>query len=266
MKETLGTDVAVSVDGSWQRRGHSSHNGLVSVIAVDTGKCLDVDVMAKVCKKCESWKKGFDTAEYELWKMEHNCMSNHTGSSGSMEPAGAVRMFQRSMEKHQLRYTQYLGDGDSSSYKAVLDSQPNDCDIEKLECVGHVQKRVGTRLRKLKKEKKIGGAGKLTEAIIDTLQNYFGFAIRQNAGNLNAMLQNTEATLYHIASTDAEPNHIMCPMDSWCGWYNDPVDYKQRHGLPKEIVEMIEPIYKDLCDEFVEEMPPWKNTKCKRVF
>ena len=49
------------------------------------------------------------------------------------------------------------------------------------ECVGHIQKRVGTALRKLKKENKgIGGNGKLTDAMFNKLQNYYGIAIRSN--------------------------------------------------------------------------------------
>ncbi|GFO14006.1 forkhead box protein k1 [Plakobranchus ocellatus] len=38
----------VSVDGSWQRRGDSSHNGVVTAISVETGKCLDVSVLTNV--------------------------------------------------------------------------------------------------------------------------------------------------------------------------------------------------------------------------
>ncbi|GFS72234.1 uncharacterized protein TNCV_2442691 [Trichonephila clavipes] len=37
------TTFGVSVDGSWQRRGHLSLNGCVSVISIDTGKILDLD-------------------------------------------------------------------------------------------------------------------------------------------------------------------------------------------------------------------------------
>ena len=47
----LGTDnitnVAVSCDGSWQKRGFASFNGLVNVISVETGKCLDYRVLTK---------------------------------------------------------------------------------------------------------------------------------------------------------------------------------------------------------------------------
>ncbi|GFX71902.1 transposable element Tc1 transposase [Trichonephila clavipes] len=60
-----------------------------------------------------------------------------------MEVEGAFRIFNRSEVLHNLRYTQYLGDGDSKAYKAVLESKPyKDVNIEKLECVGHVEKRM----------------------------------------------------------------------------------------------------------------------------
>ncbi|GFU10454.1 uncharacterized protein TNCV_2012071 [Trichonephila clavipes] len=48
------SDVAecgVSVDGTWQRRGHSSLNGCVAVLSIDTGKVLDLEVMSKWCRK-----------------------------------------------------------------------------------------------------------------------------------------------------------------------------------------------------------------------
>ena len=39
-----------------------------------------------------------------------------------MEAAGAVEMFRRSIEKTNLIYYQYLGNGDTSSFKVVVDS------------------------------------------------------------------------------------------------------------------------------------------------
>ena len=46
----------------------------------------------------------------------HNCPINHAESSGSMEMEGAVCVFNRSIEKNQLLYINYIGDGDSSTY------------------------------------------------------------------------------------------------------------------------------------------------------
>ena len=45
-------------------------------------------------------------------------------------------------------YTDYIiGDGDTTSFKEVQASKPyGDLLIQKLECVGHVQKRLGTTI------------------------------------------------------------------------------------------------------------------------
>ena len=103
------------------------------------------------------------------------CTLNHEGSAPSMAPVGARSVFERSIEKHNLRYTSFYGDGDSKGFASVKDVY-GDVEVEKFECVGHYQKRVGTRLRKLKKNTK--GLKELTEVVIDKLQNYFGVALR----------------------------------------------------------------------------------------
>ena len=65
-----------------------------------------------------------------------------------MESAGAIEIFQRSINNHKLRYNNYIGDGDSSSFNKVVQSKPygETFMINKLECVGHIQKRLGYRL------------------------------------------------------------------------------------------------------------------------
>ena len=61
------------------------------------------------------------------------------------------KMFYRSERLHNLRYTFYIGDGDTKSFDEISksDSYPGH-KIIKEECVGHVQKRVGARLRIIK--------------------------------------------------------------------------------------------------------------------
>ena len=87
-------DVTASFDGSWQRIGHYSLNGVVT--AISNGKVVDYDVLCKVCPQCRYWNNKKNTPEYENWKLYHDCAINHTGSSGSMEVAGVVNMFKRS--------------------------------------------------------------------------------------------------------------------------------------------------------------------------
>ena len=262
------SDVSVSFDGSWQKPGHASLNGIVSAISVSTGKVLDYEVKSKKCKSCDAHKNmDRNSNEYQVWKVDHDlvCTTNHTGSSGKMEVDGVLDIFKRSMEKNGLRYLSFIGDGDSSTFKTVSEAKPYGSDVlvEKKECVGHVQKRMGTRLRKLKASfakkdlsdgKKIGGKGRLTDQIVDTLQNYYGLAIRQNKNDLKGMIKDTMAGLYHVASSQENPQHQFCPegKDSWCGWQRDKAngttEYKSKKGLPAAIVEVVLPIFKDLSD------------------
>ena len=68
--------------------------------------------------------------------------------------------------------------------------------IVKQECVGHVQKRLGTALRNYKKNLKglkmsdggrVEGRGRLSDNVIDKMQKYYGRAIRENSGDLDKM-------------------------------------------------------------------------------
>ncbi|GFU75908.1 uncharacterized protein TNCV_2052721 [Trichonephila clavipes] len=70
-----------------------------------------------------------------------------------METVGVYRIFERSEANRSLRYTSYYGHGDSKAFNNVKDIFGYDS-VVKYECIGHVQKRVGSRLRKLKKSTK----------------------------------------------------------------------------------------------------------------
>ena len=258
MKDGNGIgNIPVSCDGSWQRRGYSSLNGIFAVISVDTGKVLDVETLCKFCKACvtnEKLKKT-DPEKYEHFKASHACKSNYSGSAPNMEVTGARRTFTRSIEKNSLRYTEFYGDGDSKSFSAVKTIYPN-IEILKRECIGHVQKRIGTRLRALKKNiKGIGGKGKLTNSIIDKLQNYYGISIRSNVGDLEKMKKAIHASLFHVASSEENNWHDHCPdgKESWCAFKSDKANgtstYKPGKGLPLSVVKYVKPIYHELSDD-----------------
>ena len=276
LHETLGKETGinegvancqVSVDGTWQKRGYSSLNGVVTLLSSKTGKCLDFHVLSKKCRGCEHWSKKTNHPKYDEWKQSHNCQMNHTKSAGSMESTGALLLFQRSVEKHNLQYTQYIGDGDSSSFQVVESAKPygDEVKIEKLECIGHIQKRVGTRCRELRKALKgtklsdgkgISGRGRLTDKAINTMQNYYGMAIRQNVGNLHAMRRAVGAVLYHCSDVQIdEQRHQFCPAGegSWCKWQSDKAtnkcQYKKKVNLPLSIKDKLFPIFQDLSSE-----------------
>ncbi|KAK3751312.1 hypothetical protein QZH41_007109 [Actinostola sp. cb2023] len=253
----------VSCDGTWQKRGYSSMNGCVTTISMDTGKCLDVEVLSKVCQGCQRHEHKPDTEEKRIWKADHErkCKANYSGSAPSMETEGVKRIFNRSEEQHKLQYTEYFGDGDSKGFSAVENTyRDNGVTVIKKECVGHVQKRVGTALRKLKKEKKgMGGKGKLTDFMIDRLQNYYGIAIRTNVGNLAEMKKAIHASLFHCASSKERDLHHHCPNgpDSWCRRNKDIANkthlYKPGAGLPVHIINELKPIYARLSDDVLLE-------------
>ena len=70
-----------------------------------------------------------------------------------MEVKGAAKLFLRSTEKRNLMYTTFAGDGDSDCFGTVKEESEKlgiGCDIVKEECVGHIQKQLGTALRQLK--------------------------------------------------------------------------------------------------------------------
>jgi hypothetical protein len=113
-----------------------------------------------------------------------------------MKVAGAVDIFGRSESTRHVHYVQYLGDGDSKGFMKVIESEPygDSVNIEKLECVGYVQKRLGPRLRKLRKDfkgkklpddKLLSGRGRLTDAEIEILQSHHGKAIHSNTDSLS---------------------------------------------------------------------------------
>ncbi|GFU76359.1 uncharacterized protein TNCV_3156441 [Trichonephila clavipes] len=132
-----------------------------------------------------------------------------------------------------LRYTDYYGDGDSKAFDSVKDIYGK-ASVTKLECIGHIQKRVGTRLRKLKSRNKgLGGEGKLTDALINKLQNYYGIAIRSNIRNLDKMQSAVIAAFFHCCSSKHQPKHGQCPVgdESWFDLAIPQNDHQARHRL-----------------------------------
>lgn len=152
IQKTDSSDIAAAIDGSWQKRGHTSINGVVTATAIETGKVIDVHCLSKYCHGCKLAKE--DPTKIE--NHEQTCQLNYEGSSGGMEVKGAIAIFNRSQMNRGARYLTYLGDGDSKGYKAVTESLPYGPDVEivKAECIGHVQKRMGARLRALCKSEK----------------------------------------------------------------------------------------------------------------
>ncbi|XP_043286598.1 uncharacterized protein [Venturia canescens] len=207
-----------------------------------------------------------------------NCQLNHEGSLDKIEVDAMIELFSRSAEKHGVMDTNYMGDGDSKTYTGIIKAQPygDEIEIVKKECVGHVQKRMGTRLRQYKKNNPgIGGKNKLTAKLIDKLSIYYGLAIRRNCNSKDEMKKAIWAAFYHYSSTDSNPQHHFCPNgpESWCKWQQAKVKKQLKNfchdyaALPPRVLDAIKPIYEDLSnDKLLERCAGGYTQNCNESF
>ena len=178
-------NIPVSFDGTWSRRGYTANHGIIGfVISAATGKVLDYEVISKVCNTCIQKKSSLNEHEFEQWAENHTCRGSFGGSSASMEMESVKRLWGKSQD-YSIQYKFLISDGDSKSYSAIwnyygacdicnqyesLESTSEeykiwkasedyvkwenehldgsvDCDrVIKLDCIGHVQKRLGKAL------------------------------------------------------------------------------------------------------------------------
>ena len=254
--------------------------GVVFAISVDCGEVLHYAVLSKACQKCarkESQCEG-DDESFQEWRREHvasgDCDINFNGSSPAMEAEGASILWTRSIEMHNMRYKWMVSDGDSKAFNTV-ENVYDGCKVIKLDCVGHVQKRMGKHLLNLKARTKgkledgkpIGGHGRLTETKIKKLQKYYGLAIRQNTLTksnptdrevdvaIYTMKKNIIAIVNHsVKGYDPAKQHRFCPVreTSWCKWQQDQATvtstYRDDDCLPEVFLELLRPTFKTLND------------------
>ena len=111
-----------------------------------------------------------------------------------------------------------------------------------------MSKRLGTPLRKIKKvgvgdDIKVGGARRLTEQRIKDWQRYYYFAIKNHAGNNEAMQQAINAIPLHAMSTTSDHCHVHCSKGEGSSCYHQramamgkPIEVpKTQVSVPKEL-------------------------------
>ncbi|XP_072180863.1 uncharacterized protein [Diadema setosum] len=274
-------DVAVSYDGTWHKRGFVSNHGVGVVISMDTGEVLDREVLSKDCRECklrDGWDR--DTEEFRKWWDGHkdNCLGGHKGSSGKMEVDAAVAIWGRSEEKHRLRYRYMVSDGDSKAFRAVEDTYGEDCKVEKLDCVGHVGKRMFNHLDKFRKSgnhsqefRKLlnkrgagrgagclhgnadeGTVGRLSKLYRNTVRSGSRGIIRNDEDKARATKNLQEAILailYHSCKVDDEIRHQYCPDNAWCEYRKHGKMEDKDHHLDGRLLEPLLPVFQRLSDE-----------------
>ena len=156
-------DIYVTFDGSWKTRGFSSVLGAAAMIEAYTGVILDFVAFSKKCRNCTLYKnklqkKKITETDFKRWEKTHkesgNCEKNFDESSGMMEVRGAEIMCKSSIEKYKMRYKYIISDGDTKTFsnlEVVKPYGPN-FEIEKLDCINHIGKRMGKGLMNAKNE------------------------------------------------------------------------------------------------------------------
>ena len=206
----------VSFDASWHRRGHFSNQGFAAAIDSSSGKVLDYALYDRVCSLCAKWdevRKVSNPDDYaEFWEKHRTaCTSNYKGSSQAMETSAALEIWQRSIAKHQLVYGTYIGDGDSSSFRNLIKSDPYNGEVlvRKEECLGHAQKRVKKHL--LKKSPLCKG---LPDGKAKRIAHLYALVVVQNRGKEAADIRDA----LNVLLEHTRERHSNCPVSesSWC--------------------------------------------------
>ena len=107
-------------------------------------------------------------------KNNHACFHNWIASSSEMETDIILEGFVEAEKVHGVRYTQFIGDGDSSVYPTLLTSVPIwGHAIKKIECANHACRCYRGALEKLVDDNpSYKGSGRLTKIMRQKLVKY----------------------------------------------------------------------------------------------
>ena len=152
--------ITVIIDGGWSKRSHkhsyNAKSGVGIIIGQQTKKILYLGVRNKYCTICNTAIGGTIP--------QHTCFRNWEESSSAMETDIILKGFLQSEQQHGLRYIEFIGDGDSSVFPALVSGVPYGHYIKKLECANHAVKCYRTALENLINDKPLyKGRGKLTQ-------------------------------------------------------------------------------------------------------
>ena len=168
--------ITVIVDGGWSKRSHkhsyNANSGIGIIIGKETGKLLYLGVRNKYCYGCQM----------EIPPDKHVCYKNWTASSSEMETDIIVNGFLEAEKTHGLRYTSFIGDGDSSVHPTLIQKIPWGRCIKKLQCANHACKCYRSALEQLvKTNPSYKGSGGLTVKMRKRLVSAARCAIRMRS-------------------------------------------------------------------------------------
>ena len=152
-------------------------SGVGIIIGIETGKLLHMGVRNKYCSVCTQANEQNKTPQ------KHDCHKNWDGPSSSMETDIILEGFKKAESKYGLRYTTFIGDGDSSTHPNLITGVPGwGHAITKKECANHAIKCFRGSLERLVNEKpQYKGKGGLTESMRKRLTKCARCAIKMRS-------------------------------------------------------------------------------------
>ena len=169
-----------------------------------------------------------------------------------MEPSAAVDLIFNIGPKHNVKYSTYTGDDDSTTAAHICEKV---CyKVEKLSDIVHMKRSLTTRLY---------NSSTLSQKVINYLVKYFSYAITQNKGNSIEIKKKTIECIVPHAFGD----HTECKT-SWCGYKRDLNNYKHKslpHGkdiFGESLKNALNNIFCDYCMEtVVAKIAPCSNSQ-----
>ena len=196
--------ITVIVDGGWSKRSHkhsyNAKSGVGIIVGKETGKILHLGVRNKYCWTCSRAESlGKEPSS-------HRCYRNWDRPSSSMETDIILEGFKAAESKHGLRYTKFIGDGDSSVHPTLVNEVPVwGHIIKKVECANHSTKCYRSSLEKLVQDNpQYKGKGKLTEGMRKRLTKAARCAIKMRS------LETDRRKAVHLLQRDLENSPLHC--------------------------------------------------------
>ncbi|KAF4527543.1 hypothetical protein B566_EDAN014939 [Ephemera danica] len=193
--------ITVVVDGSWLRRSYKGYFasllGAGVIVGFRTGLILFIGCRCKFCIICHrAYIKGEEPNV-------HSCIKNwgRDQSSSSMESDIIAQGFLQSESVHKLRYKTVVGDGDSSTYKKLLEVNPYPgIKIEKIECKNHLYRNFCNKLRALvtSKAKVVDSRNKTVSKYPITLRKVIGGRVLKLRRSITAAVSQIKGEFQHV--------------------------------------------------------------------
>ena len=153
-------EVAVSYDGTWSKRGYTANFGVGFIVLVESGEVLDYDFESKLCMECITAKQEACHVANKIWERSktYNLQCKFMVVMVITRPIAVFGILMAAANRVRSVRTPTKAPKNTkhashAEWKESHDSGEADCcRVMKLYCIGHVQKKMGTLLRDMRKK------------------------------------------------------------------------------------------------------------------